>query len=291
MKDKIFVIPKNDLESVEIRNILESVGYHEGQDLFVTSQGWGASWEQLEPEIKEALSRFDPDTVYGVELKGDSPFHNVDHHYYKDTNWATGEVLYEDDRTKTANGETQLSSIVQVSNLVGVKLTLDQSFISANDVGFVDEMRSLGEALHMSEEDVVARIQDIRMREHSILAEVQGITPEMEQQAVEAIENARYLSNGTMVVELPHSKCATVTDRIPMQEYNGGLLILCGDGEIDYYGPSRNVEQLLDTFGGWKGDTSKDYTFFGNSDPTVTAEAVTEAVEQMERDTPEIGDD
>ena len=288
MHNQIFVVPQNDLESVEIIKMLKSLGYKENEDLYITGQGWGASWDALEPEIKEAISHFQPEQVYGVELKGHSPYNNIDHHFYRDTNWSTGEVYYEDDRTKNPDGSPKPSSITQVAQLMDIYMSPDQSFVSANDVGFVDEMKELGEAMWMSKEETAEKIKDIRMREHEILAKVQGITPEMEQQAVEAIVNARYMSNGTMVVELPHSKCATVTDRIPMQEYEGGLLIVCGDGEIDYYGPSENVQQLSGIFGGWTGDTSREYTFWGNSDPTVTAEAVTELVEQMGRDVPEI---
>ena len=70
------------------------------------------------------------------------------------------------------------------------------------------------------------------------------------------------MENGCTVVELPHSKCATVTDRIPNQEYEGGLLIKCGDGEFDYYGPSSIVEELSKEFGGGTGNTSEEYTYW-----------------------------
>lgn len=57
MKDKIFVVPDNDAESVAIWELLKKLGYAEGVDLFVTHQACGASWENLEPEIKEALQK------------------------------------------------------------------------------------------------------------------------------------------------------------------------------------------------------------------------------------------
>ena len=44
MKDKIFIVPKNDLESVEIIEMLKQAGYEEGKNLFITGQQWGASW-------------------------------------------------------------------------------------------------------------------------------------------------------------------------------------------------------------------------------------------------------
>ena len=335
MKDKIFIVPQNDLESVGIINMLKQNGYKEGVDLFITKQGWGASWDNLEPEIITAIrdkstiyrtieivldedktyryEKFErnmtkeeydkilnipnmsnytsyignrykrvtigkpvimlPDFshIYGVELKGKTACHNIDHHSYCDKDWETGEVLYQEDRT---NSE---SSIEQVAKILNVGLTLDQKFIAENDKGFVEAMKEYGKSIFMSDEEISNRIKDIRMREHVILAEVQGITPEMEQQAEEAIKNAYMLDNGTMVVNLPHSKCTTVTDRIPEQEYNGGLLIVCGDGEIDYYGPSSKVKNLDLNFGGWTGDIGNKYTFWGNKDldPKLVIDIIT----------------
>jgi hypothetical protein len=281
--DKIFIVPANDLESVEIRNMLEQAGFKEGVDLFVTNQPWGASWEGLEQGIKDAISSVDPACVYGVELKGDSPYNNVDHHYYCDKNWTTGEVLYEDDRTRDQNGEPKTTSIEQVAAMIGVKLSIDQSFIAANDVGFVEGMEELGEYLKMTDDEITQKIEDIRMREHAIIAQVQGITPEMEQEAVDAIVNAEYIG-GLMVVSLPHSKCTTVTDRIPTQQSNGGLLIVCADGEKDYYGPSEYSSKLHEKFGGWIGNTSQRCTFFGTTDAKITQQDIIDALEDIKRD-------
>ena len=307
MKDKIFIVPKNDLESVEIIEMLKQAGYEEGKNLFITGQQWGASWNGLEPEIADMVNAktqvikvgdsvmsFDefaktdikleetklltPNVgmVYGVELKGDSPYNNIDHHSYCDKDWNTGEILYQDDRTKKENGDPKQTSIEQVAELIGVELTLDQKFIAANDRGFVEAMRDLGHSIGMSELQISQKITDIRMREHEILAKIQGITPEMEKQAIVAIKEATYTENGCMVISLPHSKCATVTDRIPEQEYDGGLLIVCGDGERDYYGPSEKVAELSSQFGGWTGDVNQEFTFWGayNVDPAEIIELI-----------------
>ncbi len=292
MKDKIFVVPQNDLESVAIVALLKEQGYKVGEDLFITKQGWGASWEALEPEIRDAIAQHDPSKVYGVELKGKSPYNNVDHHDYCDKNWSTGEVLYEEKRSILPDGSPAKSSLEQVAILTDTQITRDMAFIAANDVGFVDEMMRLGKEYGMTPEEIADTVLAIRMREHTILSVVQGITAEMEQQAEEAIKNAHKLPNGTMVVNLPHSRCATVTDRLPMQEYEGGLLIVCGDGETDYYGPSENVQSLASQFGGWSGNTQMPYTFWGSSDGSIQSEVV-EAVAQFEPDRgkDEVGDD
>lgn len=280
-KDKVFIVPKNDLESVEIIKMLQKEGYEIGKDLLVTNQAWGASWDGLENEIKEKMEELSKIQIYGVELKGDAPrnAHNIDHHNYLDKNWETGEILYQDDRTVDENGNRKHSSISQVAELIGRELSLDQQFVAANDVGFVDQMRRYGQHIGLEQDEINKKVLDIRMREHEILAQVQGITPKMEQQAIDAINKSYQLENGCTVVELPHSKCATVTDRIPNQEYEGGLLIKCGDGEFDYYGPSEIVNDLQGQFGGWTGNTEEKYTFWGT---TVEPEQIQKFGQQVE---------
>lgn len=326
-KDRIYIVPKNDLESVEIISALKKLGYEENVNLFITEQGWGASWKNLEPEIIEAVREkvtpveatdhhmghmwgqpyplkddciisleefnhpspghtysdetiFAPDgrNVYGVELQGEPLFgaNNIDHHYYQNN----GKI---DDRTQDK------SSLEQVMALEGRRLTVDQMFIAANDKSFVDGMIRYGYSLAMPKEELFEKIKEIRQREHAILAEQQGITPEMEKQAEEAIRKATYTKTDCMVVELPHSKCATVTDRIPMQEYEGGLLIVCADGERDYYGPSDKVEELRQTLGGWSGNTDEEFTFWGTSDP-VSRERIEEVIDSVSQGGSAAGD-
>lgn len=48
---KIWVVPSNDLEAKKIIEMLEFQGEH----YVVTKQGWGASWENLEPEVFEQI--------------------------------------------------------------------------------------------------------------------------------------------------------------------------------------------------------------------------------------------
>ena len=51
--EKLFICPNNDLEAKTIIELLEK----NGEDYIVTSQTWGASWENLEPEIKEKIEQ------------------------------------------------------------------------------------------------------------------------------------------------------------------------------------------------------------------------------------------
>ena len=60
---RIYIIPNNDLEAKQMIEMTKERGLVEGRDFFVTNQKWGASYENLEPEIKEAIieKQFDVD--------------------------------------------------------------------------------------------------------------------------------------------------------------------------------------------------------------------------------------
>lgn len=72
MKDRIFICPKNDLEAVTIIDYLQ----RNGENVLITNQAWGATWEGLEPEIKQVLLENDAKTkVIQVEKEDPSPVH------------------------------------------------------------------------------------------------------------------------------------------------------------------------------------------------------------------------
>ena len=48
MENRLWVTPKNDLEAKTIVEMLQ----REGEDVLITGQAWGASWEKLEEELK-----------------------------------------------------------------------------------------------------------------------------------------------------------------------------------------------------------------------------------------------
>lgn len=246
MQDKIFVVPENDLESQQIIQLLKRNGYVLGENLFVTKQGWGASWEGLEPEIKEAIKG--KDNVYGVELQGNAGFHNIDHHKYDG-----------DDRSNPK------SSIEQVADLLGVQLTVWEMLVAANDKGYIPAMYSACHKLKeqgFRDEDTFGIIQDIRYADRV----AQGITYEQEEQAIEALEKAEKTDDLTLV-HLPHSKCATITDRLYGKYKN--LAIVSDDGEINFYGDGKVCEEMLEEFGGWAGGELPKTGFFGVSKPEV----------------------
>ena len=76
---------------------------------------------------------------------------------------------------------------------------MDEQFVSANDKGYIPAMEKLGAELGLSAEDLQEIISNIRMRDR----EMQGVTPEQEAQAQEAVKNQEKLQkkeNRTLVL-------------------------------------------------------------------------------------------
>ena len=79
-------------------------------------------------------------------------------------------------------------------------------------------------------------------------------------QAEKALESIEI--QGTLtIVKLQHSKCATITDRLYGKYEN--LLIICGDGEIDFYGNGLICLELQNKFNGWSGGQLPKNGFWG----------------------------
>lgn len=259
MKERLWVTPDNDLEARAINEMLQ----REGEEYLKTNQAWGASWENLEDEIKSAVKKAKEDgkTVYGVELQGNSNGAiNIDHHIYGDD-----------------NRSNEKSSIEQVADILGITLTLDEKFISANDKGYIPEMEKLGQELGLKEEDIQEIIKNIRMRDRSM----QGVTPEQEAQAQDAIEKLGDLSEkrNYIQLDLPHSKTSTVTDRLYGKYDN--LLITSGDGETNFYGTADIIKTLNERFpGGWSGgQLEKGNGFWGGyADQNAIKDAVQDSI-------------
>ena len=231
-KNQLFICPDNDLEAHTIIEMLK----REGIEFLVTGQAWGASWDNLEPEIKEAIDKAKDKgkVIYGVELQGYCDgTSNIDHHIYG-----------EDDRSNP------YSSIEQVAEILKVELTLDEKFVAANDKGYIPAMEKLAEELGLSNEDAQAIIDNIRIRDR----QMQGVTLEQEAQAALAVERLGEIKEKRPYIQmdLPHSKTSTVTDRLYGKYDN--LLITSADGETNFYGTTEVINALNEQFpGGWSG--------------------------------------
>lgn len=179
----LFVVPDNDAEALKIIEMLE----RNGQEVAITHQRWGASWEKVEEEIRQRIGQYD--TVYGVELKGDCPSENcknIDHHVY-----------FEDGETDREREPK--SSLRQVAELLGVELSQEELFYEANDTGYIPAMRKLGERLGVSEEDMLRIIQKVNDDE----SRAQGVTEELKRMAAEAVDEGYIYDDRLIWIDLP----------------------------------------------------------------------------------------
>ncbi len=217
----IFFLGGKDAEMVHIKNRLVEAG----EEFMDKGLGWGAKASAYSEEISTATAV--GKTVVVVELEADIDLPkgavNVDHH-----NERVGEP----------------AAILQVLNLLSLNPNRYDRLIAANDEGFMFGMKAMGATAE--------EIAEIRAFDRAS----QGITPEMEAEAERAIAGAETSKNGLTVVRMAHSKCATVTDRL-FGKYRF-LLILSGDGEINFYAASTDeadkavISAINEKFpGGW----------------------------------------
>lgn len=288
--ERLFIVPNNDLEAKTIIDLLE----RNGENYIVTSQSWGASWENLEDEIKDKIenAKRNQVTIYGVELKGaPEGVINIDHHMYdvtyntgkpkvseetgeQEKDWQ-GNLLFIDDR------RNRESSIEQVAKILGIELSLEEQFVSENDKGFIPAMENLAKDLGLNTEDAQAVIFNIRMKDRL----AQGVTMEQEEQAQSAInalgeitEKREYI----LIDSLPHSKTSTITDRL-YGKYNN-LLVLSQDGEINFFGVTQIIEMLNKAFpGGWSGGQLANGSGFwgGYAEQDKVKKAIEEEIEKI----------
>lgn len=262
MKDKIFIVPQKDLESVEITKILKEQGYKEEKDLFITNE---TSWNELEPEIKNAIRKISERTqningiatkmvpdfsnIYGIKLSGDVPCNNIT--YDNHINRKNKEEINQRNLLNKLEGnltiskleiEDKDSAIEQVSRLIDKELTLDQKFVAEYFKGGISGIRKYGKQIFMTDEEISEMVKKIKESEYKINAKRNGITPEIDEEAKKAIENAQTLKDGTLVVRFsyPSYQHIAIRSRVPEQENDVGLLIISkGINEINYYGKER----------------------------------------------------
>lgn len=237
----LIVTPVNDGESAQITKILKEKNIK----TLITKQGWGASWANLEPEIKKQIENYKNKNfeVFGVELQGAAPSGavNIDHHRYDG-----------DDRTN------ELSSLEQMAELIGYKLTLYEQFVAENDKGFIPAMLTLAKNKNLDKKETKKLIEKVRLQDRA----AQGITPEQEKIAEKAIKEAE-VTDSLTVVHMAHSKTSTVCDRLWGQYKN--LLVLSDDGEVNFFGCQKVIKKLSDLVkGSWSGgDLDHDNGFWG----------------------------
>ena len=244
---RIWVLPKNDGEAIMTINLLIKMG----EVVIVTSQAWGASWENLENEVKAIIQIAQKNGIhiFGMELQGPAPNggENVDHHSYSG-----------DDRSNP------LSSLEQIASLIGVTLTPFEQAVAINDRGYIPSMQVAGIS-----EAVIAEVRRLdRM--------AQGISEEQEMAAEEACSKKEVYGNLT-IVRLPHSKTSTVCDRL-FGDYTN-LLVLSEDGETNFFGGGAIIDKLMASFpGGWSGGSLPENGFWGGYADQVEIEKLVKSL-------------
>ncbi|MBE6450659.1 MAG: hypothetical protein E7016_01700 [Alphaproteobacteria bacterium] len=235
--DLHFFLGGADLEMVTIRKLLEKEGVSYSDAGLV----WGASTSKYGDEIEKVAKEGKTPVI--VELAVDSKIPsntvNVDHH--------------NENASKPA-------SIMQVCELLDVEPTREMQLVAANDSGYIPAMIEMGATKE--------EINSIRYKDRAS----QGITPDQERQAEQAIAGAREAC-GVTIIKMPHSKTATVTDRLFNPNKPQNIAVFSEDGEVNYFGPedicrglqgnkigerpaswdSNQTEVLYDHFGGWVG--------------------------------------
>lgn len=236
-KDLHFFLGGNDLEMKTIKDLLDKQGVAYSD----AGLSWGASTSKYGDEIQKVAAEGKTPVIIELAIDSKLPENtiNVDHHN---------------------ENASRPASILQVCDLLGVKPTRKMQLVAANDSGYIPAMLEMGAT---KEEVAMIRYQD---------RACQGITAEQENQAEAAIKNAKQLY-GVTVITMPHSKTATVTDRLFDASKPQNLLIISADGETNYFGPEdicrklqgnkvgerpapwdpNQTETLYDNFGGWTG--------------------------------------
>lgn len=239
----VFFLGGYDLEMVTIRQLLLEVAPKQFYDKQLS---WGAKASAYSQEVTQTLSC--GLTPVFVELMQDldlqpTQFLVVDHH---------GERA----------GEQKPTSLHQVFELLGLppeRWTRWYDLVAANDRGYIPALVEMGAT---PEEVVTVRAAD---------RAAQGITPAEEAAGERAVAHAETCANGMITaVRLPHSRTATVTDRLhPALGGKGyhNLLVYCPD-QVNFFGTGQLVHTLAEHFpGGWYGGALPAKGFWGHETP------------------------
>lgn len=218
MPQYVFFIGGYDLEMITIRDLVASTG----TGFYDAQLAWGAKASDYKTLIE--LADNDKRTPVLVELEVDFELPAsaivIDHH---------------------GNRSGEEASIIQTMKLLQLEPTREHLLIAANDSGYIPAMQAMGATPE--------EINLIRFRDR----QAQGVTDEMERQAIHAIGACWYI-NGSTVVELPHKKFSTVTDRMFDSWPDGkqNLLVVCKpEGEtpeVSYFGRGSTCKELKEKF-------------------------------------------
>lgn len=207
MKNRVFLLGGHDLEMSVVKSLLE----RNGETVIDKS----LSWDTADIEnYSEELDLYTFCIIYGIELRNGkglalpSNYRLVDHHNAFDH---------------------QKSALEQVAAILGVELSRFESLVAANDKGYIPAM--------IEEGATKEEIEEIRFKDRQI----QGVTKDDEEQAIEAIGGA-YREGKVTVVFSKTSRFSAITDRL----FPFDSLLIRSEHELIYYGVGS--EMLGKTF-------------------------------------------
>lgn len=206
---RLWVVPVNDAEGVEIVRLLRN----QGEFVVASDQRWGATWNALEEHVQAEIRKFRKEhaegRIYGVELGGTNPYGaiDIDHHLYRDS-----------DR------RNPLSSIEQVAQITGTVLSRRQQLIAVNDRAYIRGMQAEG----ASKEE----IDEIRRMDRA----AQGLTEQDEMRAEAEISRAVWQGRRALV------HCVRPTSAHSDRLFgHAEETLLAGENVWSYSGPRHQI--------------------------------------------------
>lgn len=219
---RVWICCGNDLETNETIKILDK----QDENCIFASRVQGVSWRNLRPAIQNLIRRKSKEgsKIYGIGV--------------------SDRLLGVDTYNITSSMDTEkgkLSSLDVVSELLDVKLSLDQQFISSYLKEGKDGVYKLADKLEIGDygNKILTYIQ-IRDRQ------AKGIQISQEAETVRALQNKREILDGNFsVIKLPHNKIETIVDR---NFDDDNLLVLCPNEETYFLGEEKYVKKLEHKF-------------------------------------------
>lgn len=227
--EDIYFLGGKDVEMKVIEKRLK----RSNKKYFNKELAWGAKIQDYSEQISEVLRN--GDNPIAIELAGAETIAGVvdiDHHNDK---------------------FGRPASLLQVMDRLGAKTSLFDELIAANDSGFIPAMEKVIERYRYGIEESAGReiFEQLKEKWIKVIRKMdrkeQGIKPEQEKQAEEAVEKREDLFNNYLtIVRLPHSKTAAVTDRLYGSYKN--LLVISSDGESNFYGNGQICQELKNKY-------------------------------------------
>lgn len=223
-----FFLGGRDLEMTEIERLARAAG----AIVISNDLAWGARLSDYAAKMEEAHQS--GLTCVGVELRDDMH-----------PDWPLrGGLILLDHHGEDATRPSSLRQAFVLLDYPSVAWDRRLTLVEANDVGHVGALRAAGAT---TEEILLIRAED---------RAAQGVTSDDEQAGLQALERAE-IRHGWVIVCLPHSRCATVTDPLALdpayRDWPRNCLV-CSPGEVNAFADGASIRELDEAFpGGWSG--------------------------------------